>query len=469
MELNRRQTLTVLAITAAATLPASAAKAVTQPLFTYFESNLDSRGTVKVGVACAVPVVSVSARLLNQLGTEVARYQLTLLTGSDPKNGSWVTGPLTGIPLGTYTMRYEATSQDGGVSSAQAELFVWLLPEFTLTATPTRISPAQPTVTVEGTVMGRHPVTQAVTPIVGLPLRLIADHFNADVPDLPPVMVTSTAGGRFTGQFAPRDTALLSVSTNAPGRETLVFERSFTGSPVTVSRVPVRITLTVDATHIDVGRPSTVDGLLEHKIEDQWVPFPARALSGAFYVHGSSDGAVWQPVTTDSRGRFRLTTTPPSWGQWMVAFAKEFPFYDATSAASQVVFIADPVHFDQVKATPTLRPDDGYSWQVTGLVSNRRFAPTVVVQYRPGAAGSWQELSRVVADTAYEYPMWAFKAVVRLPASGQVRVYCPATDHTQAAASDVLAIHVGFAKTPLLRRDPGQPAPPGRRTRPPTR
>ena len=97
--------MTVLAITAAATLPAGAAKAVSLPAVVEAFIFPGSDGAATIRITCSVPVTSVTGVLTNHLGGQVARYRLELVPGCDPMNGRWTTGPMTGIALGNYRMR----------------------------------------------------------------------------------------------------------------------------------------------------------------------------------------------------------------------------------------------------------------------------------------------------------------------------------------------------------------------------
>lgn len=116
MELSRRQTLGVLGIAAvAAAVPASTAKASTPPVFETFALA----GKLMAFVNCPIPVASVTAVVFSQDRTaEFGTYPLTLLPGSSPTDGQWEGPPMTGLPLGNYSVDYEAISADGGVAAA---------------------------------------------------------------------------------------------------------------------------------------------------------------------------------------------------------------------------------------------------------------------------------------------------------------------------------------------------------------
>lgn len=473
MELNRRQALSVLGVTAiAATLPASAAKAATLPEILTIRPLPDEEGRALVIVRCAVPVVAVTARLLNHERTvEIARYEMGLASeADDPRYAIWKTPPMTGIPLGNCWMDLQATSADGGIADGTGEFFLWLIPTFTATVTPLVIDDAHRVVTIAGTVVGRHPVTFEVAPIASMPVNISSAYWPVSLPNAPRTLVTTGPDGAFTGQLTLAGGATIAIGNGAEPRVTLVAYGGV-GSTVTVYQRPTRLALQPGATTVNQGEQINLDGLLETFVDDQWRPLTGRTVWIGLHATTGSDNSAPLQVTSDGQGRFHTIATPTTSGYYVASFNTESAgqFYATAEAQTEIVFVRMPVRFNDEDfiVRRTLNPYDEGMWEIIGYIRPPGTPWPVEIQFRPTVEDSWQTLATVTtSNIGSSEHGYRFTLVFQPPASGQVRAYSAQTTTAQAASSKIGTVWrpISLPRRPADSRDPG-PLPP-RRTAP---
>jgi len=448
MELSRRQTLSVLGVTAAAAvLPASAAKAVTQPEFLNVIYFPDNEARVLAYVRCAVPVVSVTARLFNHERTaQIAEYQMQLGPDGNPLSGLWRTAPLTGIPLGNYWMEYEATSADGGVAGKPLEFFLWLTPTYTVAVTPAAIDETHRVITVGGTVVGRHPLTGEVAPIAGLPVRIEANYWPTYLPNPPHILAVSASDGTYGGQLTLAGAALISVETGGEPRDVLVSYSGPGSVTIPIDKLSARLTANVTATVVNRGEPTTVSGLLEAFSDGQWRPLAGRVIWLGFVFEPGDYLSSWIEVTTDAQGRFLTAVTPLATGHYKAMFDDRF--YTPAAALTAAVVALLPVRFGDQYFSVTRSRLDGL-WDVRGDVDTPSAAQPVEIQFRRSAAEGWQTLKTVIAGPSTSMGGYPFTARIAPPTAGQVRAYAAPTATTQAGSSKLV-----FVSPPLAPERP---------------
>jgi hypothetical protein len=280
MEMNRRHTLSVLGLAAAATaLPASAARASTSPKVGAGSSVTDN-GCLWAIAQCAVPVVSVRARLLTaDRTTELVATDLALMPGESATDGRWESPPLTGIPLGNHWVEVEATSEDGGVGTVSRVCVLWITATVAITVTPTVVDDDHRVVTVNGTAMGRHPLTGVVAPVAGKPVTIRCLYYPIPLPDAPPLLiVTSAPDGSFTADLTLAGNALIQAEVGYSPWDTLM---TYSVSPqiqVTTDIRSSRLTAEVADTGLNSGESTTVEGRLEGLADGQWRPLSCRVI-----------------------------------------------------------------------------------------------------------------------------------------------------------------------------------------------
>jgi hypothetical protein len=416
-----------------AVAPSVAAGAVAPTVWSADNAG-DDRAYLRVTASSDTDVTTLRATLFDQAGTQVGVVEDFLLVSGTASDGTWTSAdrmPLTEI--GIYRVDVEAVDADGDRTARTGAGYLSFLATTSfgqLTLNRSWVDYTRRTVTVRGSLFGRHPATGVVTPVVGRTVEVYS-----------PFAATTTAVTRADGTF------VATVPVSEPGRIWAQFwyDGTYFGSTtgdlsVTVNPAPTNLAVTADRHKVDLGESVTLSARLTWRSPDGWQPLADKQVGLLFCL--SEDycpGFVDDVPRTDAEGWTHVTVQPYDTGYYQFGFAATTPDFQldpfiAEARGRTSVTVVQPVDIVGFHAER-----DGSGRVVVGGVLEFDHSspanPLVHIQFKPAGSTEWTTVS--VLDSVFSN----FDTTVDQSASGRWRALFQAVPNQfQRAVSEVVYV-----------------------------
>jgi hypothetical protein len=410
--------------------PGVAAAAVAPTV--YSVDNGGDPAYLRVSASSDTDVTTLRATLFDQAGTQVGAVDHFLLVSGTAADGMWTSAermPLTEI--GIYRVDVEAVDADGDRTDRSGAGYLSFKATTSfgpVTLNRSWVDYTRRTVTVRGSLFGRHPATGVVTPVVGRTIEVAS-----------PFATFTNAVTRADGTF------VATVPVSEAGRVWAQFwsDGTYFGAttgdlPVTVNPAPTRIAVTADRHKVDLGESITLSARLTWRSPDGWQPLADKRVGLQFcqsedYCPGFVDGVP----RTDADGWTHIVVQPYDTGYYQFAYGAmtrdgQLDPFVAEARGRTTVTVVQPASFTAFHA----ERDGVGNVVVGGLLEFDHSSPgnpLVHIQFKPAGSTEWTTVS--VLDNVFGN----FDTTIDQPAPGHWRaVFQGIPNQFQRAVSEVV-------------------------------
>lgn len=328
------------------------------------------------------------------------------MTSGSTTDGIWtVTSPITQtqLALGTYAVTVDA--QDSGsdsVTGVSAGIYSYVLyPTVTLSASTTKLSYTQQSVTVSGQVTATYP-DGSIKPLVGqVSLLSYGD-------------LTSTATTDSQGDFSKLITPNMELTGGSPLQDVIQAEvggtsgvsYGFSASLTLTGTVsPVQITTSLSTPYAQFGQPVTLSGTVQYQVDGIWLPLNGSTVDVTgtdIYSNQSVPGSI--TASTDGNGDFSVALPAQPSTTWTASLPQNqylsggySPYAEPNSATLTVQL---PTQLTGVRATYNPLGQETVTGCL-GLTAPASSFPNIYqpdelnlsVQYSAHPSGPWRTIS----------------------------------------------------------------------------
>lgn len=418
--------------------PAANAVEGQAPDVRWAHSVSDDLGTLAVGISSDSAVTEIKAHIVSYAtDQEVAVVEndaFTLVSGT-PDDGVWHTKqPLNLADLGSYSVRVEATDDDGDrtIDNSAGDLVYYVTPVFEDVRTDrTEVDFDHRQVRVDGILKGRWPATRELKPL--------ADHrVDLDVDYWTEATVRTDAEGRFSGTVTVND----AVPVQAVYRYDKPYVLYGDAAPIHIGVRQVATRWTVqapaEAQTIDLGQQVTLTATLERETSQGWLPFEGQ--SGGVLFEPSAAGNQFETVgyfTTGEDGKVTFAHAPWQTGSFHVASHSDDPFIASASANSAQITVLRASVFTSFSAART--QSNGVHVEGAMDFPDGWTPATIPVHIQYSRNGKqWTDV--LTAEAYWSGSGYAFSADIPDVESGYFRAHFKATDAFRAATSETVKV-----------------------------